>query len=41
MTIALPPFDIGKMGVQHAKWLITKEKPVPARTVMPVSFITK
>jgi ribose transport system substrate-binding protein len=41
MTIALPPFDIGKMGAQHAKWLITKEKPVPARTVMPVSFITK
>lgn len=41
MTIALPPFDIGKMGVQHAKWLITKEKPVPPRTVMPVSFITK
>lgn len=41
MTIALPPFDIGKIGVQHAKWLITKEKPVPARTVMPVSFITK
>ncbi len=41
MTIALPPFDIGKLGVQHAKWLITKEKPVPARTVMPVSFVTK
>jgi ribose transport system substrate-binding protein len=41
MTIALPPFEIGKMGAQHAKWLITKEKPVPARTVMPVSFITK
>jgi ribose transport system substrate-binding protein len=41
MTIALPPFDIGKMGAQHAKWLITKEKPVPARTVMPVSFITR
>lgn len=41
MTIALPPYDIGKMGVQHAKWLIGKEKPVPPRTVMPVSFITK
>ena len=41
MTIALPPYDIGKMGVLHAKWLKTKEKPVEARTVMPVSFITK
>jgi len=41
MTIALPPYDIGKMGVTHAKWLKTKERPVPSRTVMPVSFITK
>jgi ribose transport system substrate-binding protein len=41
MTIALPPYDIGKMGATYAKWLITKEKPVPPRTVMPVSFITK
>ncbi len=41
MTIALPPYDIGKMGAQYAKWLITKEKPVPPLTVMPVSFITK
>jgi ribose transport system substrate-binding protein len=41
MTIALPPYDIGKMGVTHAKWLKTKEKPVPPRTVMPVSFIVK
>ncbi len=41
MTIALPPFDIGKMGAQYAKWLITKEKQVPANTVVPVSFITK
>lgn len=41
MTIALPPYDIGKRGVLHAKWLKTKEQPVPARYVMPVSFITK
>lgn len=41
MTIALPPYDIGKTGVLHAKWLKSKEKPVPARFVMPVSFITK
>ena len=41
MTVALPPYDIGKMGATHAKWLISKEKPVPPRTVMPVSFITK
>jgi len=41
MTIALPPYDIGKTGVIFAKWLQTKEKPVPARQVMPVSFITK
>jgi ribose transport system substrate-binding protein len=41
MTIALPPYDIGKRGVTFAKWLKTKEQPVPARFVMPVSFITK
>lgn len=41
MTIALPPYDVGKTGALHAKWLMTKEKPVPPRTVMPVSFITK
>jgi len=41
MTIALPPYDIGKTGVIFAKWLQTKERPVPARHVMPVSFITK
>lgn len=41
MTIALPPYDIGKTGVVFAKWLQTKEKPVPALQVMPVSFITK
>lgn len=41
MTIALPPYDIGKTGVLHAKWLKTKEQPVPPRTVMQVSFITK
>lgn len=41
MTIALPPYDIGKTGVLHAKWLKSKEKPVPARFVMPVSFLTK
>jgi len=41
MTIALPPYDIGKMGVTHAKSLIAKDKPVPPLTVMPVSFITK
>jgi ribose transport system substrate-binding protein len=41
MTIALPPYDIGKRGVMFAKWLKTKEQPVPAQYVMPVSFITK
>ena len=41
MTIALPPYDIGKRGVLYVKWLKTKEQPVPARYVMPVSFITK
>jgi ribose transport system substrate-binding protein len=41
MTIALPPYEIGKTGVLHAKWIKTKERPVPPRTVMPVDFITK
>jgi ribose transport system substrate-binding protein len=40
MTIALPPYDIGKMGVTHAKKLLAKES-LPPRTVMSVSFITK
>jgi ribose transport system substrate-binding protein len=41
MTIALPPYNIGKTGVLHAKWIKTKEQPVPPRTVMAVEFITK
>ena len=41
MTIALPPYNIGKTGVLHARWIKTKEQPVPPRTVMAVEFITK
>ena len=41
MTIALPPFDIGRMGVLYAKWLKSGEMSVPVRSVMPVQFITK
>jgi ribose transport system substrate-binding protein len=41
MTIALPPKDIGRMGVLYAKWLKSGEISVPVRSVMPVQFITK
>jgi ribose transport system substrate-binding protein len=40
MTIALPPKDIGRMGVLYAKWLKSGEISVPVRSVMPVQFIT-
>jgi ribose transport system substrate-binding protein len=41
MTIALPPYDIGRMGVIYGKWVMTGEMSVPVKSVMPVSFITK
>lgn len=41
MTISLPPYDIGRLGVVYGKWLKTGEMSVPVRSVMPVSFITK
>ena len=41
MTISLPPYDIGRMGVIYGNWLITGEMSVPVKSVMPVSFITK
>ena len=41
MTIALPPGDIGRLGVIYGKWLMTGEISVPVKSVMPVSFITK
>ena len=41
MTIALPPHDIGRMGVLYAKWLTTGEMSVPVQSVMPVQFITR
>jgi ribose transport system substrate-binding protein len=41
MTIALPPYDIGCMGVIYGKWVMTGEMSVPVKSVMPVSFITK
>jgi ribose transport system substrate-binding protein len=41
MTMALPPYDIGRMGVIYGKWLMTGEMSVPVKSVMPVSFMTK
>ncbi len=41
MTISLPPYDIGRLGVVYGKWLKTGEMSVPVRSVMPVNFITK
>jgi ribose transport system substrate-binding protein len=41
MTIALPPYDIGRLGVVYGKWLKTGEMSVPVRSVMPVKFMTK
>lgn len=40
MTIALPPYDIGRFGVQAALAL-SKGETVPARKIMDVSFVTK
>lgn len=40
MTIALPPYDIGRFGVQFALALSKGEK-VPAKKIMDVSFVTK
>jgi len=40
MTIALPPKDIGRLGVIYAKWLKTGEISVPVKSIMPVQFIT-
>lgn len=41
MTIALPPYDIGRLGVIYGKWIMTGEISVPVKSVMPVKFITK
>jgi len=41
MTIALPPYDIGRLGVIYGKWLMTGEMSVPVNSVMPVNFVTK
>lgn len=41
MTIALPPYDIGRLGVIYGKWIMTGEISVPVKSVMPVNFITK
>jgi ribose transport system substrate-binding protein len=41
MTIALPPYDIGRLGVIYGKWLMTGEMSVPVKSVMPVNFVTK
>jgi ribose transport system substrate-binding protein len=40
MTIALPPYDIGRMGVQLADKKL-KGQVTPARHIMEVSFVTK
>lgn len=40
MTIALPPYDIGRVGVQFADKKL-KGQSVPARHIMEVSFVTK
>ena len=32
---------VGENGVLHARWIKTKEQPVPPRTVMAVEFVTK
>jgi ribose transport system substrate-binding protein len=41
MTIALPPYDIGRLGAIYGKWLMTGEMSVPVKSVMPVNFVTK
>lgn len=40
MTIALPPYEIGRVGVQFADKRIKKQE-VPARHIMEVSFVTR
>ncbi len=40
MTIALPPYDIGRFGVQAVQMLVKGEK-VPAKKIMDVAFVTK
>ncbi|HEY9054659.1 MAG TPA: sugar ABC transporter substrate-binding protein [Rectinemataceae bacterium] len=40
MTIALPPYDIGKIGVQFARDVLAG-KQVPAMKIMDVSFVTE
>ena len=40
MTIALPPYDIGRMGVQFAQKKLQGEQ-IPKRHIMDVSFVTK
>lgn len=41
MTISLPPYDIGRLGVLYAKWLKASEMSVPVKSVMPITFLTK
>jgi ribose transport system substrate-binding protein len=40
MTIALPPYDIGRTGVIFAQKKLKGES-IPARHIMEVSFVTK
>jgi ribose transport system substrate-binding protein len=40
MTIALPPYDIGRMGVQFVQKKLQGEQ-IPKRHIMDVSFVTK
>jgi len=40
MTIALPPYDIGRVGVQFAQKKLTGQA-VPERHIMDVTFLTK
>ena len=40
MTIALPPYDIGRFGVQFAQKVLSGQS-VPKTNIMDVSFVTK
>jgi ribose transport system substrate-binding protein len=40
MTIALPPYDIGRIGVQFAQKILKGEQ-IPTKLIMDVSFVTK
>jgi ABC-type sugar transport system substrate-binding protein len=40
MTIALPPYDIGRTGILFAQKKLKGES-IPARHIMEVSFVTK